>query len=381
MAHFPFTDEQNEIREAAREFARAKVAPRARAMDEAESFPLDLFQELAAAGMTGIPIAESLGGLGADFTSYVLAIREIARACGSTALTLAAHTSLTTLPIVRHGTEAQKRKYVPPLARGEKIGAYGLTEPEAGSDAGATRTTAVLDGSHYVLNGSKMFITNGSFADTFVVTARTGEPDSRDISMFILEKSMPGLAHGKSEKKMGLRGSDTTALSFSNVRVPIGNLLGPRGEGFKIALQTLDTGRIVIGALALGLAEAACEASVEYARSRKQFGKPIGAFQSIGNMIADMAVDIEASEYLIFHAARLATDGRPVKKEAAIAKLFASEAAMRVTKNAVQVHGGYGYMREYPVERCLRDAKLCEIGEGTSEIQRLVIARQVLGRL
>jgi butyryl-CoA dehydrogenase len=377
------TDEQRMIRDSVRAAASSEFAPIAIEIDETQRFPHENFKRLKELGVMGISLPEAYGGGGADYLSYVLVMEEIARVCASTALGYAAHHTLGSWPIYAFGTEAQKRKYLPPLASGEALGAYGLTEPGAGSDSGATRSTAVKHNGHYLLNGSKCFTTNGSHAASFIVSAKT-DPNaqgSRGISAFILEKGMPGFTVGRKEDKLGMRGSDTVALHFEGCRVPADQLLGTENEGFKIFMKTLDNGRISIGALALGIAQGAFDKASAYARERKAFGRPIGAFQAIGNMIADMATEIEAARHLIYHAARLRDAGRPFTREAAMAKLYASEMSMRACTRAVQILGGYGYMRAYEVERFLRDAKLCEIGEGTSEIQRLVIARQVLGRL
>jgi butyryl-CoA dehydrogenase len=311
--------------------------------------------------------------------TYAIAVEEFSRVCGSTGITVAAHNSLAVYPLYLFGNEEQKKKFIPPLARGEKLGAFGLTEPGAGSDAGATKASAVLMGEHYVINGSKCFITNARVAETMVITARTDPAKgSKGISNFILEKSMPGVKVGKKENKMGLRGSDTGELHFEDVKVPKENLLGKEGEGFKQFLITLDGGRISIGAMALGIAQGAYEKSLKYAKERKQFNQPITKFQAIQWKLSDMATQIEAARHLIYAAAWLKDQGKPYIKESAMAKLFASEVATWVTYQAVRIFGGYGYLRKYPVERYLRDVKLCEIGEGTSEIQRLVIAREIL---
>jgi alkylation response protein AidB-like acyl-CoA dehydrogenase len=311
--------------------------------------------------------------------SYVLVVEEVAKVSGSLALTLAAHTSLGTMPIVDFGTDEQKQKFVPALAAGEYLGAFGLTEPQAGSDSGATRTTATRDGDRYILNGQKAWITNAGTAGSFVVTARTSAGKGSDgISSFILLRDTPGLAIGEPEKKLGLHSSDSRPIFFDDCPVPESQRLGPEGEGFKHFMKTLDRGRIIIGAMALGLAEGALERSIKYSTERKTFGKPIHKHQAIGFKLADMSTQVEASRLLIYHAAKCKDRGLPFHREAAQAKLFASEAAMRVTSDAIQVHGGYGFVREYHVERMYRDAKLCTIGEGTSEIQRLVISRDLV---
>jgi alkylation response protein AidB-like acyl-CoA dehydrogenase len=329
-----------------------------------------------------LPYPEDYGGGDGDYVSYAIAVEEIARACGSTALIYAAHVSLGCGPLYAFGTEEQKQKWLPSLCSGQELGAFGLTESQAGSDAGATRTLAVRDGDYYVLNGSKMWITSGAIAKVVIVTAKTDPAaGSRGISCFLVQKDTPGFVPGKNEPKMGLKGSVTSALSFEDCRVPIANLLGEEGEGFKQMLITLDGGRIGIGAMALGLAQAALDEATRYARERVQFGQPIAKFQAIQWMIADMATEIDAARLMVYRAAAKKDAGLPFTKEAAMAKLLASEVAERAAFKALQIHGGYGYSREYPVERIYRDQRLCSIGEGTSEIQRLVIARQILGKL
>ncbi|MDQ7778543.1 MAG: acyl-CoA dehydrogenase [Planctomycetota bacterium] len=376
------TDEQKLIRDMVRQFAVKDVEPRAAAIDRTEEMPLDTVKKMAELSLLGIPFPEEYGGAGGDTLSYILAVEELARVCGSTSITLAAHTSLGTYPIYAFASEELRKKYLPPLASGKYLGAMGLTEPDAGSDVMAMTTTAVRKNGNWVLNGRKQFITNAGYAGSCVVAAVTDKSKGhRGISAFVVERDTPGFTIGRKEQKLGLRGSDTRELVFEECRIPESNLLGKEGEGFAHFMQTLDGGRISIGALALGIAQGALDKSVPFVKERKQFGKPIGSFQAIQHKIADMATEIEAARHLVYHAARLKDAGRPFVKESAIAKLFASEVAMRATFNAIQVHGGYGYTQEYPVERYYRDAKLCEIGEGTSEIQRLVIARQVLGRL
>ena len=371
------------IRDTARDLARSEIAPRALRADETGEFPAENVRKMAELGLLGIPVPEDYGGAGAGALAFILAMEQIAAACPSTALTLAAHTSLGTMPIMDFGSEEQKRKYVPRLAAGEILGSYGLTEPGAGSDAGGTQTKARREGNAWILDGSKCFCTNASYAGTTIVTAKTdpSAQGSRGISAFILEKGMPGFTVGKKEDKLGMRASDTVQLRFEGVKVPAGQLLGNANEGFHYFMKTLDSGRIGIAALALGIAQGAMDKAAAYAKERKAFGASIAKLQAVSNMIADMAVDLEASRHLVYHAARLKDAGRPYGREAAIAKLFSSEAATRVTDKAIQVLGGYGYMREYEVERAYRDAKLCEIGEGTSEIQRIVIARETLGRI
>ncbi len=377
------TDEQKLVRDTVRDFAAAELAPGAVARDESQTFALDAFKKMAGLGLVGIPFPEDLGGAGGDALSYILAVEEVARVCASTALSLAAHTSLGTWPIYAFGTDAQKRKYVPKLASGEWIGAYGLTEPGAGSDSGGTRTVALDKGDHWIVNGSKTFITNASYAQVYVCAVKT-DPSvqgSHGISAMVVERSAPGFSPGKKEDKLGMRASDTAQIHFSDCKVPKDAILGELHNGFPCFMKTLDGGRISIGALALGIAQGAYDRAVAYARARRQFGAAIGSFQAIANRIADMAAEIEAARHLVYHAARLKDAHRPFSKESAIAKLFASEVATRVADSAIQVHGANGYMQEYEVERMYRDAKLCEIGEGTSEIQRLVIARAVLGKL
>jgi alkylation response protein AidB-like acyl-CoA dehydrogenase len=380
---FEFTETQRTIRDMVRDFTEKVLEPKAAEIDEKGSFCMENFKRMAELGLTGIPIPEEYGGAGADCLSFILAIEEISKACGSTALGLAAHTSLGTAPIMDFGTEELKRKYVPGNARGETIGSYGLTEPGAGSDSGGTATTAARVNGGWRINGSKLFMTNASVASVMTITALTDKtrPKHERISAFILEANWKGITVAKKEDKLGMRSSDTCYVTFEDVFVPEGNMLGEEGKGFNYFMQILNGGRIGIGALALGLAEGAYVRAVEYSKQRKTFGKPIAAHQAIAFKIADMAVEITAAKHLIYHAARLKDAGRPYKKEAAIAKLYASEMAMRVTRNAIQVLGGYGYMTEYGVERMYRDAKLCEIGEGTSEVQRLVISREILGKL
>jgi len=376
---FQLTEEHRMIRRMVREFAEKEIAPRAEEMDETDRFPDDLFRRMGELGILGLPFPEEYGGSGCNYTSLVIALEEIARVSGSMAIMLDAHTSLCCEPIYLFGTEEQKRKYLVPLARGEKIGAFGLTEPQAGSDAGATRTRAVRDGDEWVINGQKIFITNGSIADVVVITAKTDpEKGTRGISSFIIEKGTPGFQPGRDEKKMGLRGSVTSELFFEDCRIPAENLLGKENEGFKQFLVTLDAGRVAIAAMAVGLAQGAFEKAVAYAKERVQFGRPIAKFQAIRWMIADTATEIEAARLMVHRAAWLKEQGVRFTKEAAMAKLFATEVSERACYKALQIHCGYGYVREYAVERMYRDQRLCAIGEGTNEIQRLVIARQVL---
>jgi butyryl-CoA dehydrogenase len=377
---FQLTDEHLLIKQTVREFAEKEIAPRAEEIDQTDQFPADLFKRMGELGLLGIPFAEAYGGSGGDYLSLLIALEEIARVSGSMAIILDAHTSLCCEPIHLFGSEEQKKKYLPALARGEKVGAFGLTEPNAGSDAGATRTRARRDGGDWVIDGEKIFITNGSVADVLVVTAKTDpEQGTRGISAFIIEKGNPGFQVGRDEKKMGLKGSVTSQLFFSDCRIPVENLLGRENEGFKQFLTTLDAGRLAISAMAVGLAQGAFERAAAYAKERVQFDQPIAKFQAIQWMIADMATEIEAARMMVQRGAWLKGQGAHFSKEAAMAKLFCTEMSERVCYKAIQIHGGYGYMREYAVERMYRDQRLCAIGEGTNEIQRLVIARQVLG--
>ncbi|NOT07164.1 MAG: acyl-CoA dehydrogenase [Gemmatimonadales bacterium] len=395
-----FTGQHHQVREMVREFARTEVAPVARELDRTSTFPWDNIKKMGELGLLGVPWSEELGGAGMDQISYYITIHEMAKVDASHGLTISAHTNLGTSPIVEFGTEEQRRKYVPLLASGRVMGGFGLTEPGAGSDAGGTATTATDKGDHFVLNGQKSLITHAGVGEIFSVTARTDAgPGHRGITSFIVTKDsvdleqcrtlgvghveelpkIAGIKAGRKEDKMGWRASDTRSLSFEDAIVPKENMLGQRGEGFVNFLKTLDAGRIGIAALSLGIAEGAYEAARDYAGTRKQFGRFIGSFQGVSFQLADMATEIEAGTHLLYSAASLKQAGKPFKKEAAFAKLYCSELAMRVTTKAVQIFGGYGYTSEYPVERMMRDAKVCEIGEGTSEIQRLVIARQILG--
>jgi len=379
--NFELNEEQRLVRDMVRDFAQQELAPHAAEVDKTEEFPAENIRKMAELGLLGLPYPEQYGGGGGDYLSFAIAVEEVARACGSTALIYAAHVSLGCGPIYYFGTEEHKQKWLPRLCSGKGLGAFGLTEPEAGSDAGSTRTIAVRDGDSYVLNGSKMWITSGAIADVVIATAKTDPAaGTRGISCFLVEKDTPGFIPGKNEPKMGLKGSVTSALSFEECRVPASNLLGQEGEGFRQMLITLDGGRISIGAMALGLAQAALDQATRYAKERKQFGQPIASFQALQWMIADMATEIDAARLLIYRAAAMKDAGQPFSTEAAMAKLYASETAERAAFKALQIHGGYGYSREYPVERIYRDQRLCSIGEGTSEIQRLVIARQVLGK-
>ena len=372
------------LRDTVRDFMVTEVAPVVDEHEHARRFPLDVVRRLGGMGWLGIPIPEDEGGAGLDTLAYAIAIEEIGRVWGSLGLIVAAHTSLGCGPLHLAGTKEQKDRYLVPMASGKVIGAYGLTEPGAGSDAGGTRTTARFedapDGGYWVLDGGKRFITNAGQAGTYVVTARTGTTDkgAAEISAFIVSADTPGFSVGRLEEKLGLHASATGELLFDRARVPAADMLGEQGAGFRMFLAILDGGRISIGALALGLAQAALDASVSYARTREQFGRPIGSFQGVAFMVADMATEIEAARQLVWRAAWLKDQGRDYGLAAAQAKLYASEASSRATNNAIQIHGGYGYVEEYKVERYLRDAKLTEIGEGTSQIQRLVIARKIL---
>ncbi len=379
---FSFTDEQQQLRKSIREFAEGEIAPHVMEWDEVSHFPLEIMPKLAEMGLLGVIFPEQYGGAGLGYVEYVIAIEELSRVDGSIGIIVAAHNSLCSNHIYKFGTEAQKQKYLVPLAQGKKIGAWSLTEPEAGSDAGGTRTTAHREGDHYILNGSKTFTTNGHYADTCVAMAVTDKAKaSHGISSFILEKGMPGFRPGKKENKLGLRASDTSEIIFTDCRVPAANLLGPEGEGFTGSLAILDGGRISIAALALGMAQGALDAATNYAKQRKQFGKTISEFQAIQFKLADMATEVEAARLLVYQAAWLADQktGR-FTRESSMAKLFASEVAVRVANECVQIHGGYGFIKDYPAEKFYRDVKLCTIGEGTSEIQKLVIARQLLGK-
>jgi butyryl-CoA dehydrogenase len=397
-----FTEHHHQIRELVREFSRTQIAPVARELDRTSTFPWDNIKAMGELGLLGVPWSDELGGAGMDQLSYYITIHEMAKVDASHALTISAHTNLGTSPIVEFGTEEQKRRYVPLLASGRVLGGFGLTEPGAGSDAGGTASTAVDKGDHYLLNGSKIFITHAGVGEIFSVTARTdGGRGNKGITSFIVTKDTvdlgeaarlgvghaaelaktSGVRAGKKEDKMGWRASDTRELIFEDAVVPKENVLGQVGYGFINFLKTLDAGRIGIAALSLGIAEGAYEEALRYAGVRKQFGRLIGSFQGVNFQLADMALEIEAGTHLLYHAAWLKQNGKPFKKEAAMAKLFCSELAMRNTTKAVQIFGGYGYTTDYPVERMMRDAKVCEIGEGTSEIQRLVIARQILGQV
>ena len=373
--NFNLTKTQELFRQMIREFAEKEVKPLAAEIDEQERFPAETVKKMAELGIFGIPVPTQYGGAGGDNLMYSIAVEELSRACATTGVVVSAHTSLCVAPIMEHGTEEQKMKYLPKLASGEWIGAFGLTEPNAGTDAAGQQTTAVLDGEEWVLNGNKIFITNAGPAHVYIVIAMTDKSlKTKGISAFIVEAGTPGFEIGKKELKMGIRGSATAELIFNNCRIPKGNLLGKIGGGFPIAMKTLDGGRIGIAAQALGIAQAALDETVKYTKERKQFGKAIGQFQNTQFQMADLKTKVEAARLLVRSAAFKKDSGGPFSTDAAMGKLFAAESAMEVTTKAVQFHGGYGYTREYPVERMMRDAKITEIYEGTSEVQRMVIA-------
>ena len=379
MDNLFFTDEHIMIRDMVREFADSEITPVARDLDEQGKFPRDLVDKMGELGLMGIIIPEEYGGAGLDMVAFATAIMELGRADASVAITMAAHTSLGSLPILMYGSDEQKNTYLPKLASGEMLGAFGLTEPDAGSDAGATKTKAVRGGDEYVVNGGKIFITNAGEAGVLSFTSQVIENgENLGIAAFSILTDTPGLEVGPKEKKMGWRASDTRQLFFRDMRIPVSSILGTPGDGFKTFMKTLTSGRVSIGALSVGTAVGAYERALAYSTERSAFGKPINKFQSIGFKLADMATKIEASKLLVYHAAWMKDQGLDITKEAAMAKLFASETAMEVTTEAIQVHGGYGYVREYDVERFFRDAKILEIGEGTSEIQRLIISREIL---
>ncbi|WP_040212499.1 acyl-CoA dehydrogenase [Clostridium polynesiense] len=377
--NFALSKEQELVKQMVREFTINEVKPIAAEIDETERFPMETVKKMAKYGLMGLPFSKEYGGAGGDTLSYILAVEELSKACGTTGVILSAHVSLCASLIESFGTEAQKQKYLVPLAKGEKIGAFGLTEPNAGTDAAGQQTVAYLDGDNYVLNGSKIFITNGGVADVFIIFAMTDRSKgTKGISAFIVEKNFPGFSIGKVENKLGIRASSTTELIMENCIVPKENLIGQEGKGFGIAMKTLDGGRIGIAAQALGIAEGALEEAVHYMKERKQFGKPLSAFQGLQWMVADMDVKIESARYLVYKAAWLKENKMPYSVDAARAKLYAAEVAMEVTTKAVQLFGGYGYTKEYPVERMMRDAKITEIYEGTSQVQKMVIAGSVL---
>lgn len=377
--NFTLTPEQKMIRKLVQEFAEREVKPYAAEIDQTGEFPRAAVKKMGELNMLGIPFPQEYGGAGAGNLSYAIAVEELSYACSTTGVICSAHTSLACYPIYAFGTEAQKQRFLVPLLRGEKLGAFALTEPNAGTDASAQQTCAVPDGNEYVLNGTKIFITNAGEADIFVIMAMTDRSKgTRGISAFVVEKGTPGFRLGKKEDKLGIRASDTRELIFEDCRIPRGNLLGKEGMGFKIALSTLDGGRIGIAAQAVGIAQRAFDETVQYVKDRQQFGRPIGQFQGPQFMLAEMATKVEAARLLTYRAANLKDHNESYSKEAAMAKYFASEAAMDVTVKAVQLHGGYGYTREYPVERLLRDAKITEIYEGTTEAQKMVIAANIL---
>ena len=380
---FTLRKEHEMARTLFREFAEKEVKPLAQEVDETEEFPRETARKMAKNGFLGIPVPKEYGGQGCDPLTYVMCVEELSKVCGTTGVIVSAHTSLCCDPIMTFGTEEQKQKYLVPLAKGEKLGAFGLTEPGAGTDAQGQQTKAVADGDDYIINGSKIFITNGKEADVYVIFAVTGTIDKRgrkikEITAFIVEKGTPGFTFGTKEKKMGIRGSSTYELIFTDCRVPKENMLGKLGQGFKIAMHTLDGGRIGIAAQALGIAEGALERTIAYTKERKQFGKPIAALQNTQFQLADMATKVQAAQLLVYKAAMAKATQKEYGFEAAQAKLYAAEVAMEVTTKAVQLHGGYGYTREYDVERMMRDAKITEIYEGTSEVQRMVISAALL---
>lgn len=376
---FEFTKEQYLLREMLRSFAKNEVAPLAAEIDELERFPVENVEKMKETGLLGIPFPKEYGGEGGDYMGYILAVEEISKACATTGVVLSAHTSLCSQPIYDFGTEEQKQKYLVPLAKGDKLGAFALTEPNAGTDASKQETMALRDGDDYIINGSKIFITNAGYADTYIIFAMTDKTlGTRGISAFIVERDMPGFKVGQKEKKMGIRGSSTCELIFEDVRVPKENLLGKEGYGFKIAMKTLDGGRIGIAAQACGIAEAALDEAIKYVKERKQFNRPLSAFQNTQFVMAELATKVDAARMLLYRAAHKKDLRKTISTEAAMAKLYASEVAMEVTNKVIQIHGGYGYSRDYPVERMMRDAKITEIYEGTSEVQKMVISAGLL---
>ncbi|MCJ0742401.1 acyl-CoA dehydrogenase [Pedobacter montanisoli] len=376
---FEVSENQQIIRKMVSDFAEKKIRKNVMEWDEQQYFPVEIFKQLGELGLMGVLVPENYGGSGFGYQEYVDVIVEISRVCGSIGLSVAAHNSLCTGHILAFGNEAQKQKWLPKLATAQWIGAWGLTEANTGSDALRMKTTAVLDGDHYVINGAKNWITHGKTGDVAVVMVRTGEAgSSKGISAIVVERGTPGFSAGKKENKLGMRASETTEMIFDNCRVPKENLLGVEGEGFKQAMKVLDGGRISIAALALGIAKGAYDAALAYAQERQQFGVPISSFQGISFKLADMATEIEAAELLIRQAAYLKNNGMPVTKQSAMAKYYASEVSVKVATDAVQIFGGYGYTKDFPVEKFYRDSKLCTIGEGTSEIQKIVIAREIL---
>ena len=378
-AHPMLTSDHLDVRALVREFALAEVAPLSTELDEEKRFPSETIPKLAENGLMGVPWPEDVGGTGLDYLAYAIVIEELCRVCGTTGITVAAHTSLGTGPIYNFGTPAQRERWVPSLASGQTLGAFALTEPGAGSDAKATQVMAVRDGDEYVVNGTKIYCTNGTHANTIVFTARTGGEvgDTRRIAAFVVERDTPGLEYGVLEDKLGLRGSDTREIVFNDCRIPIDNKLGEEGQGFRAFMKTLEAGRISIGAMALGLAQGALDAALPFAKEREQFGKRLIDMQPVAHKLADMAMEIHLARNLVYEAAWRKDRGMPFASVGSCAKLYASEVAMRAAHNAIQILGGVGYTREYPVERIMRDAKLCEIGEGTSEIQRLILTRHL----
>ena len=376
---FALTREQQLVQQMVKEFALNEVKPIAGEIDETEEFPIENVKKMAKLGLLGIPFKKEYGGAGGDTLSYIMTVEELSKVCGTHGVIVSAHTSLCASVVDQFGNQAQKEKYLPPLAKGEKLGAFGLTEPGAGTDASGQQTVAVLDGDNYILNGSKIFITNGGVAETFIIFAMTDRSKgTKGISAFIVEKDFPGFSIGKLENKMGIRASSTTELIMENCIVPKENLLGAEGKGFGIAMKTLDGGRIGIAAQALGLAAGALDEAIAYMKERKQFGRPIAAFQGLQWYVAEMDVKVQAARHMVYKAAWLKDQGLPYTLDAARAKLFAAEVAMEVTTKAVQIFGGYGYTKEYPVERLMRDAKITEIYEGTSEVQKMVISGSLL---
>ena len=376
---FDLSEDQVMIRDMVREFAEKECGPIAAEIDENHRFPTETWEKIVELGLPGIPFSEDVGGSNGGTTAYAIAVEELSRVCGSTGLTYAAHVSLGTYPIYAWGGDKLRNEYVPKLISGEYMGAYGLTEPNAGSDSGATETTAVEDGDHWVLNGRKCFITNANYSGTFIVTASTDKSlGPKGICAFVVTRDTPGFSIEKGEKKLGMRGSDWASLVFDDARIPHDHMLGPEGKGFGTFMKTLEGGRISIAALSLGIAQGAYEAAVKYAKEREAFGKTLIGQQAVAFKLADMATEITAARHMVYHSARLKDAGRPFGTAAAMAKLYASEVSMRVTYDAIQIFGGYGFSREYPVERMWRDAKLCVIGEGTSEVQRLIVSRDIM---
>lgn len=373
-------ENQEMIAKMIRDFCKKEIEPNKMVWDESQHFPVDVFNKMGELGLMGVLVPQEYGGAGFGYHEYVTAIIELAKVDGSIGLSMAAHNSLCTGHILQHANDAQKQKYLPKLASGEWVGAWGLTEPNTGSDAGNMKTVAVKEGSEWVLNGAKNFITHGNSGNVAVVIARTGEPNtSRNASAFIVERGTPGFNKGRKEDKLGMRASETSEMIFEDCRIPAENLIGEVGDGFVQALKVLDGGRISIAALSCGIAEGALEAAIQYSKEREQFGKPIASFQGVSFKIADMATKVEAAKLLTYQAAELKNQGKNVNRESAMAKLYASEISVRVADDAVQIFGGYGYIKDYPAEKYYRDAKLCTIGEGTSEIQKVVISRTLLG--